>query len=145
MERAMRMLGRRGYSGAELTDRLRRQGLSAEAAENTVEECRRLGFVNDELYARDYASVLAARGCGRLRIKANLRSRGVADYAGDVLSELADSELERAAEAAAFKMRLLRGEKDPRKLREKLWRFLCSRGFTPDIVRQAAADVLQKK
>ncbi len=137
MEKVMRWLSRRGYSGQELAEKLRRAGVDEFSAEKTVEECRRLGFVNDELFARDCAGVLASRGCGRLRIKADLRRRGVSEYAPEVLEELEESELERAVEAARFKRRLLARETDSRKLREKLWRFLLGRGFTPDTVREA--------
>lgn len=144
MDRALRLLTQRGHSAAELMTKLRRAGIPERTAEATINECRRLGFINDELFARDCAAMLAARGCGRLKIRADLKRRGVAEQSAEAIAELEESELERAIEAAQFKRRLLNREKDPRKLREKLWRFLLGRGFTPDIVRDAVTKTSQE-
>ena len=102
-----------------------------------IEECRRLGLVNDELFARDCAEMLAMRGCGNYRIRRDLAKRGVAEFAPEAIEELSESESLRALEAARFKLRLLCRESDPRKKREKLYRFLAGRGFAPVSIRQA--------
>jgi len=137
MELAVRYLARQSFSAATLTQRLRRAGVSESDAEAVVADCTRLGFVNDELYARDCVDMLASRGCGKLKIRNELKRRGVASEAPEAMSALPETELERAMDAASYKRRLLNRESDPRKLREKLWRFLISRGFTPDIIREA--------
>ena len=69
MDLALDLLARRGYSAKEMTQRLRRAGMAPETAEEVTAECIRLGLINDELYARDYAEVLAARGLGSRRIR----------------------------------------------------------------------------
>lgn len=138
LERAMRLLARRGHSAAELAAKLRRAGVPPREAAAAVEECRRLGFINDEIYASDCAAMLADRGCGSFKIKLELRKRGVAGHTAEALENLDTSELDRAVEAARYKRRLLTREPDPRKVREKIWRFLISRGFAPGVVRDAA-------
>ena len=144
LERAVRYLAARGHSEAELVAKLHRAGYSGGETAAAVAECRRLGFLNDELYARDCAEMLASRGCGSRKILLELRRRGVAGLAEEATAELVDGEADRAMECARYKLRLLSRETDPRKRREKLWRFLLSRGFPPDIVREAAENALRE-
>lgn len=141
LERAMAFLARRGYSSAELLARLKKAGIAAPEAAAAVAECRRLNFINDELYARDCAAMLADRGCGSYKIRLELRRRGVGEFIEAVLDDDDGGEYERALAAARFKRRALgRLPADRRKTYEKVCRFLLSRGFPPGIVRRAAAD-----
>lgn len=142
-ERAMRYLGRRGYSAVELERKLIAVGVSIKDARLAVSECKRLGLINDELYAADCAAVFAGRGCGNSKIKQELRRRGVGEHVDAAISELEDNELERAIEAAKYKRRLISREEDRRKIREKIWRFLFTRGFSADVIRNAADFVLR--
>ena len=72
--------------------------MDQELAEEVTGECIRLGLINDEMYARDYGEVLAARGLGSRRIRVELSRRGVAEFAGDVVEELAGDQGCRTAE-----------------------------------------------
>lgn len=137
LERAFRILAGRGHSEAELAAKLRRSGVSDADIERVVAECRKHGFLNDELFSSDCAQALAGRGYGMSKIKHELRRRGVGDFTEAATGELQESELERAIEAARRKRRLLTRESDPRKLYEKVCRFLLSRGFSPGVTREA--------
>lgn len=137
MERAMRLLGQRAFSERELTLRLRRYDCyrAAEIRE-TVESCRKHGFLNDELLAEDYAQILSERGSGQRMIRYQLKKRGLAEpHVNAALEKSAESEPEAAKRALEYKLRMLSREADPRKKREKAYRFLASRGFTPDVIR----------
>ena len=142
MDLALDLLARRGYSAKEMTQRLRRAGMAPETAEEVTAECIRLGLINDDLYARDYAEVLAARGLGSRRIRMELNRRGVAAFAADAAEVLAEGEAERALQAAQMKMRLIPPADPPLKKRQKLYRFLSSRGFGPEEIRSAVDAVL---
>ena len=137
LEKAMNYLSRRGHSEAELAAKLHRAGFGKFEISHALQECRRLGLINDELFARDCAEMLSCRGCGNYRIRRDLAKRGVAEFAASAIEELPESEARRELEAARFKLRLLIRETDPRKKREKLYRFLAGRGFSPASVRQA--------
>ena len=104
MDIALDLLARRGYSAKEMTQRLRKAGMAPELADEVTGECIRLGLINDEMYARDYAEVLANRGLGGRRIRQELSRRGVAEFAGDAVEELSESETDRALLAARGKM-----------------------------------------
>jgi regulatory protein len=143
MEKAMRLLSRRPLTERELLDKLCTAGYPFREARDAVTECRKHGYVNDRQYAADYAEQLAARGLGGRRISQALYKHGIpSELRKEPLEEAAATEAERAAEALAYKLRLLANESDPRKKREKAFRFLVGRGFSLDSCRTAieAAD-----
>lgn len=142
MDKAMRLLSRRALSERELLDRLCAAGYPFREARDAVGECRQRGYVDDRQYAADYADQLAARGLGGRRIDLALRKRGIAaELREEPLEEAASTETERAAEALQYKLRMLSNESDPRKKREKAFRFLVGRGFSFESCR-AAVDAV---
>ncbi len=140
----MRFLARRGLSEYELSLKLRRAGCGQDETADAVAECRRLGFLDDGQYARDCAALYASRGCGNRTILLELRRRGVSAFADDAIAGLTKSEDERALEYAQSRLRLLRRETDAARTRDKLYRSLLSRGFAPDVVREATAEALRR-
>lgn len=145
MSLALNFLTRRDYSRKELAARLVQSGIGGELAEETVAECVRLGLVNDRRYAADCAEMLAARNLGSRRIRQELARRGVAEFAGEAAENQQSGESERALEAARYKLRLI-PESDPGfKKRQKLYRFLLSRGFDGDLVRETAERLLSRR
>ena len=142
MDAALSLLARRGYSAKELAARLMRGGMLPDVAEKVTAECIRLNLVNDEIYAQDCAEMLAARGLGSRRIRQELARRGVAEFAPEAVEAQREGEADRALEAARYKLRLIPPGDPPIKKRQKLYRFLFSRGFSPDTVREAADAAL---
>lgn len=142
MEKAMRLLSRRALTERELRTKLGAAGYAYPEIRSTVAECRRRGFVNDAQFAADYAGILAARGLGERRIRLALGKRGIPRQLQEQpLEEAAESEIQRAREALEYKLRLLSRETDPRKKREKAFRFLVSRGFSCDNCRSALDEI----
>ena len=138
----MRLLSRRALTERELRTKLGAAGSAYPEIRDTVAECRRRGFVNDEQFAADYAEILAARGLGGRRIRLALRQRGIPQPLQEQpLESAAESEAQRAREALEYKLRLLARETDPRKKREKAFRFLLSRGFSCDNCRAAIDEI----
>ena len=77
-----------------------------------------------------------AVSAGRIRLA--LRKRGIpAELQEEPLEAAAETEAERASEALAYKLRLLARETDPRRKREKAFRFLIGRGFSCESCRTA--------
>ena len=137
LERAMRLLSIRSYSERELLSKLGRAGVAVEEAQAAVTECRRRGYLNDELLAEDFAHALSARGSGARLIRLRLRNRGLAaEHVEAALEKTADLEFEAARRALDYKLRMLTRENDPRKKREKVFRFLASRGFSGSVIRE---------
>ena len=138
MEKAMRLLSRRALSERELLNKLCAAGYPFREARDAVAECRKRGYVNDEAFAADYTELLAGRCLGGPRIRLALRKRGIpAELQEEPLEAAAETEAERASEALAYKLRLLARETDPRRKREKAFRFLIGRGFSCESCRTA--------
>ena len=138
MEKAMRLLSRRALSERELLNKLFAAGYPFREARDAVAECRKRGYVNDEAFAADYTELLAGRCLGGRRIRLALRKRGIpAELQEEPLEAAAETEAERASEALAYKLRLLARETDPRRKREKAFRFLIGRGFSCESCRTA--------
>lgn len=138
MEKAMRLLSRRALSERELLNKLCAAGYPFREARDAVAECRKRGYVNDEAFAADYTELLAGRCLGGRRIRLALRKRGIpAELQEEPLEAAAETEAERASEALVYKLRLLARETDPRRKREKAFRFLIGRGFSCESCRTA--------
>ena len=136
MEKAMNLLAASGFSEKELGNRLIRSGYTPQESSNAVAECRRRHYLDDEIYASDLLENLRTRGKGRLAIFQEMRRRGIPDElicrtvgnAGD------DDEFATALEVFKRKLATLSDERDIRKKREKLLRFMAGRGFTGGVV-----------
>lgn len=136
LEKAMDFLAVRPLTEAELRTKLSAGGrFSSEEIAEALLQCRSRGYLNDELLASDAAQYLNSGGRGRGMIRKKLRQRGIPEeMLTQALEEISpEAEMEAARAAADGKMRLLVREKDARKKREKLFRFLISRGFAPDL------------
>ena len=134
--RALRLLERRDYSKAELAAKLAEKGEEPEAAKQAAERMAELGFVNDENYAGMVVRHYAAKGCGRQRIREELRRRRVP-------RELWDAALEELPDQTETLYRLLetrlRGKAPEGEELRRACAYLVRRGFAWDEVREAAA------
>lgn len=141
---AMKLLGVRPYSEFELCQKLQKKGFTLKEINSALIDCIRYGFLNDELYAKDYANILSARGYGKFVIIRKLREKRLnEELINQAIAQLNDP-MSDAQKSFDFKIRMLQNEKDPRKHREKLYRFMLNKGFTSDIIRQLYDDFLQK-
>lgn len=77
---ALRLLGARARSEAELAAALHRRGFPAEAVAAVLARCRELGYLDDARFARDRAEALLRQGRAvGSRLEADLRAHGVPD------------------------------------------------------------------
>jgi regulatory protein len=125
---ALRLVGVRTHSEAELRRKLLRRGCQRADAEAAVDRLREQRYLDDRAYAAALVERRAA-GRGEALIAAELAARGIGrDLAAEALEELrrlADS-LARTAP-----------NPDPLRLAARLHR----RGFRPEIVREALGDL----
>ena len=142
MDKAMRLLSSRAHSRRELGRKLYQRGFSSTAVSFAISECERLGLLNDEGFASDFAEELRGKGYGAGKIRNALAlkgvERGIIEQAA--LKTDREEEYSRAEIALEKKLRTLKNETDARKRKEKAYRFLVSRGFSSDI----ASELLRK-
>ena len=148
LEKAMDHLALRPLSTNELRTKLSSSGkYTPDEVDEAIDICRTRGYLNDSLLAADAAQFLNACGKGRNLIRKKLRTRGISEEElSEALEKLTpENESAAARSAAAGKLRLLVREKDKRKKREKLFRFLISRGFSPDLVLSTVSELLAEE
>jgi len=76
---ALRALGGRAHSQAELSEKLRRRASRGEDVKEILARLKRAGYLDDKRYAQSYAAArLENAGLGRMRVLRDLRSKRVA-------------------------------------------------------------------
>lgn len=137
METAVRILTRRNHSCHELRTKLVRKGISREVAAEVQAACERLNYLDDRRMARFYVDELRAKGYGSHFVQKAMRTKGFAQELIDSILGQArpeSDELETARRALEKKQRTFEREKDPGKRREKIYRYLYSRGFSSSVI-----------
>lgn len=133
---AVRLLARREHARDELAAKLRQRGFAGEVVDEALSDLESRGLLSDERFAEEYVRYRYNRGYGPLRIRAELRDRGVDDHIADPW--LRDPELNwtEAAREARLK-RFGAAAINDREQRLRVQRFLNNRGFTTEQIRAA--------
>src|SRR5262245_42158619 len=130
---AVRLLARREHSTDELRRKLKRRGHTDTVIDTVVATLSDASYVSDSRFADIFVRVRSERGQGPLRIRAELRERGVeASVADELLTETAEFWIERARNARRKRF----GEAAPatRDDWNRQARFLAQRGFPSDLI-----------
>lgn len=143
-DRALGMLARREYSQRELRARLERAGCDEDESEAALRSLRQQHYQDDDRFAEMILRARVGQGYGPARIRAELRSHGLADSL--IQRALAGAEVGWQALAAA-QLRKKYGRKPPvdRVERARRAAFLQRRGFdasTVRIVTHSGAELL---
>jgi regulatory protein len=131
--RALRLLSQREHSRVELERKLAPHEEEPGALAQVLDELQARGFISEE---RVVESVIHRRASklGTARVQQELVAKGLSAQAmAEALAQLRSTELDRAREVWARKF----GETsaDPKE-RARQMRFLLSRGFAAEVVRQ---------
>jgi regulatory protein len=133
---AVRILTRREHTREELRRKLLDKGFGAEVVDPVIEKLAGKRLVSDERYVASFVHQHAKRGQGPVRIRAELRQRGIEPARID--EELERAEVDWPALATEVRRRKF-GAGVPKSLSEraKQSRFLQYRGFDTDQIRAA--------
>ena len=138
-QRALRRLARRDHSVAELRRALLDRGHEPDEAEAAIERLRRERYLDDAGYAERFArGRMANQGHGRLRIRRDLRLRGVERRTVETGIKGALREVDERALVDGLARRYWRqhAAAPPERRLPRLWAFLVRRGFAPGLVRE---------
>ncbi len=123
----------------EVRRKLQKQDVSRLVIDDVIARLYELEYLDDESYAHDYAhNRFSSKKYGPVRIRRELEERGVDRHLAETaVDELfADKDATAAAwEHAEKRWPRLADEDDPRRRRQKLYRYLRRRGFTSDTIR----------
>jgi len=138
--RAVSLLAQREYSRQELSDKLTAAQASPEEVEQALAQLEAKGLVDD---AR-VVEALVNRRSGKLgasRLRQELQAKGVsAELVAETMAGLKGTELARAQAVWQKKFGQLAANSAER---NKQARFLASRGFSGEVVRQVVAGITQ--
>lgn len=141
---AMRSLARRENAELELARRLRQQGYQEEVIEAVVDYCRGYNWVNDERYGAMAVRAGAAKGHGPLKIRFDLRRKGLDDGQIDAAFEQPELDwFELALELLERRANL--ADLADFKLRMKWLKYLLGRGFSQDQARYAISALQERE
>ncbi len=143
-ERAVRFLGYRPRSTAEIRHHLADKETTADVIEMVIARLEEQGYLNDQDFARLWVKEReASHPLGARALRFELRQKGIAaDVIEAVLADLDTSEAAyRAAQSSARRFASL----DDRTFRNKLGAFLTRRGFDYDVTRSVIERLLEER
>jgi regulatory protein len=135
---AYRLLGRREYSLQELSNRISRKWPQAYDVNEFILQLEKENLVSDQRFAESFLRSRVQRHQGPLKIKAELRGKGVAD---SIISDALETMSEEWAALAAQWLTKYHSGDFSFKEKQKYYRRLVNRGFTHN----QAMDALNKK
>ncbi len=132
---AVRLLSRRRYHSAELINKLRLKGHPEEEIINTVKRLKNLNYLNDKEYINLFTGDrLRFKPQSKRLIRQKLIQKGIGkDEVEEELSNIRINEKEQAVLAFRKKIKAIKTG-TPQQQKEKIQRFLASRGFTPGVI-----------
>jgi len=136
VQTALRYLGYRARSEAELRRYLKQRGYLPAAIDAALSRLRSWNYLDDEAFARAWALARAQnRGHGPRRIDQELRSKGVGQALARAAVREAFAEVDESAEAKRLLARRFAAPalKDPRN-RAKAAAFLQRRGYSSKVI-----------
>ena len=133
-DKGLGLLGRREHSARELKTKLARKGHAKEDISSAIGRLRDRSYQSDDRFGISIARTRVAQGYGPARIRAELRSHGLADAAVRAAIEAADADW-LAVAAAQLKRRFGTKPAADREERGRRAQFLLRRGFDPATVR----------
>ena len=137
MNRAVRLLSGRNHTRVELHRKLKQKGVAEAVVREVIRECERLRYLDDRMTAGIYLEELRRKGYGGQRIRATMLRKGLEAGLVDGLLEESverEDEVSSAARMLDKKRRTFERESDPRKRKEKMYRYLYGRGFSGSII-----------
>ncbi len=138
--KALRLLGRRALTAAELGDRLEDKDFSDRVIRLVIGDLSAVGLLNDAAFAESFVhDRMMLRPCSKRMLVIELVRKGLTEEEAARVVDASygpKSEAEVAGGLASKKARSLAGE-DPRSTRQKVADFLFRRGFEWDIASEA--------
>lgn len=147
---ALRLLGVRARSRAEIAQRLAQREFDPETIDEVLARLESAGLVDDDEFAREWAhSRHRHSGRGRLALRRELRTKGVAaETIEEALAQIEpEDERAQAAEIAAKKLAVSSLNLDDHAERAKAYRRLAGalgrRGFPPEMISSVVSDTIR--
>jgi regulatory protein len=138
--RALRLLGQREHSRAELERKLRPHETEPGELIRALDDLQAKGFINEQRVLESLIFRRAPR-LGAMRVRQELQAKGLAPEAiSQAMADLQGSEVERARDV--WRRKFGTPAEDPQ-TRAKQMRFLAGRGFGADAIRRVVKGAFE--
>ncbi len=120
----------------DIREALRRWGVEGKAAEDILNHLEQEGYIDENRYARAFVhDKVNYDRWGRLKIQAALRTKHIADAdISEAMEHISDDLYRKNLLALIASKRRTLGDIEPQKMREKVARYLLSRGYEAHLV-----------
>ena len=143
-ESAIKIIERSYKTEKEIRDKLKQKGYEEKQINNSIDFLKEYNFINDNTYAKAFIKdKLSSKGSQK--IKYDLMKKGIAkDIIEENLIKVDKNEEKEVALNVGRKKyeSIRRKERDNYKLSGKLYRFLISRGYAYDIVKDVVKEIM---
>ncbi|MCP4983472.1 MAG: regulatory protein RecX [Gammaproteobacteria bacterium] len=131
--KAMELLARRDHSEQELRQKLKSRDFDTDAIDDALQALKRDGLQSDERFTESYVHRRFNAGVGPLKIRYELRQKGIADRLADEFIESLSDRWEPLMEQQRLRKY---GKTIPVDYAERMKQalFLQNRGFSPESV-----------
>ena len=129
LSKAIKYIGSNLKSVRQIRDYLNKKEYVPEVVDYVVDKLKEYKYIDDEAYARAYISTYSCK-YGKLKLKQNLRSKGIAEKTIDSVISEDDLKMQDSIDKVASKY--LKNKEITKDTIIKLNRFLYSRGYDFD-------------
>lgn len=142
LEKSFRLLGLRPRSKKELIKKLKEKGFTEKIIQKTLKKLKKLGYLDDEKFARAWLETRKLSGRGKFIIQRELKQKGVnKEIIKNILEEYKrEEELEKAWALVKKKIKVYK-DLNLYTQKQKLTRFLSSRGFGWEIINEVLKEI----
>lgn len=143
--KALRFLSFRPRSEKEVEDYLKKKNSDSETSKKIINKLKEYNFLNDKEFARLwFESRTKLKPRAKRVIKMELKQKGIDEEIIDNLFENNNTEDKEIALALAERRVKRYANEDPQKRKEKMYRYLASKGFNYDIIKDVVDHILGK-
>ena len=139
MDTAVRILTHRDHSAFELNRKLKQRGYATRISDAVIAQCEDFGYIDDRRTARVYILQLKRKCFGRRYVRLALKKKRLTGAAIEkilVENYPEEDEYANAGRLLEKNKKTFASQIDPKKRRDKIYRFLYSRGFSPAVIRR---------
>ena len=130
---AMDLMSRREHSRRQLQEKLHQKGFESDAVSEALDQLQAENLLSDERFAETYLHQRMQRGFGPLRIRQELKEKGVDAATVQILMEACEQDWQQLMQQQRIKRFGMEIPQDYREMTKQA-RFLQNRGFSPDAV-----------
>jgi regulatory protein len=138
---SLNLLSKQDYTSFDMIKKLKSRSYGNLTITKVMEKLKSYGLINDVKYAQKYIKYcLDIKKYGKNKIMAELYRLGLKDIEGLDFSICEDTEYGNLREIAIKKYKTIEGKDNAK---QKLYRYLLSKGYDFDLIRRAMREVTQ--